>query len=220
VAIVGVPIALRFSPLATVSALMQSLPLVLTLMAVVFLREPLRWRRSIALIVGFLGVLVIIRPGLDTFDFFAAFTLLGVLGMAIRDLGTRIMPAGISTPILGFWGAVSIVLTGIGMILISGAVIMPTREAWLFLIGLIIFGCFGTLAVAMAMRLGEVSLISPFRFIRVVFGVGVAVLILGESVEAPVIIGATMVVGAGLYSLLRERQLALRANPSTTGPSD
>ncbi|MEC8038747.1 MAG: DMT family transporter, partial [Pseudomonadota bacterium] len=82
VAIVGVPIALRFSPMATVSALMQSLPLVLTLMAVVFLREPLRWRRSIALIVGFLGVLVIIRPGLDTFDFFAAFTLLGVLGMA------------------------------------------------------------------------------------------------------------------------------------------
>ena len=219
VAIVGVIIALRFSPLATVTALMQSLPLVLTLMAVVFLREPLRWRRSIALIVGFLGVLVIIRPGLDTFDFFAAFTLIGVIGMAIRDIGTRIMPAGISTPILGFWGAVSIVLTGIGMILISGAVIMPTREAWLFLIGLIIFGCFGTLAVAMAMRLGEVSLISPFRFIRVVFGVGVAVLILGESVEAPVIIGATMVVGAGLYSLLRERQLALRTNPSTTGPS-
>lgn len=219
VAIVGVPIALRFSPMATVSALMQSLPLVLTLMAVVFLREPLRWRRSIALIVGFLGVLVIIRPGLDTFDLFAAFTLLGVLGMAIRDLGTRIMPAGISTPILGFWGAVAIVLTGIGMILIGGAVIMPTREAWLFLIGLIIFGCFGTLAVAMAMRLGEVSLISPFRFIRVVFGVGVAVLILGESVEAPVIIGAAMVVGAGLYSLLRERQLALRAKPGTTGPS-
>ena len=61
-------------------------------------------------------------------------------------------------------------------------------------------------------------MISPFRFIRVVFGVGVAVLILGESVEAPVIIGAMMVVGAGLYSLLRERRLALRGNPSTTGP--
>lgn len=219
VAIVGVIIALRFSPLATVTALMQSLPLVLTLMAVVFLHEPLRWRRSIALIVGFLGVLVIIRPGLDTFDFFAAFTLIGVIGMAIRDIGTRIMPAGISTPILGFWGAVAIVLTGIGMTLISGEVVIPDREGWLFLGGLIIVGCLGTLAVALAMRLGEVSVISPFRFIRVVFGVGAGVLILGESVDLPTVIGATMVVGAGLYSLLRERQLARRANPSTTGPS-
>ena len=205
--------------MATVSALMQSLPLVLTLMAVVFLREPLRWRRSIALIVGFLGVLVIIRPGLDTFDFFAAFTLLGVLGMAIRDLAhpdharrdfnpdPRLLGGGVDRADRDRHDPHQ-----------CGAVIMPTRDAWLFLIGLIIFGCFGTLAVAMAMRLGEVSLISPFRFIRVVFGVGVAVLILGESVEAPVIIGATMVVGAGLYSLLRERQLALRANASTAPP--
>lgn len=213
VAIVGVPIALRFSPLSTVSALMQSLPLVLSLMAVVFLREPLRWRRSIALIVGFLGVLVIIRPGMDTFDFFAAFTLIGVFGMAIRDIGTRIMPAGISTSILGFWGAVAILLTGSAMALISGQVTMPNRDGWLLLGGLVIFGCLGTLMVAMAMRLGEVSVISPFRYIRVVFGVGAGVLILGESVDFPVIIGASMVVGAGLYSLVRERQLALRAAP-------
>ena len=97
IGVVGMFIALAYAPLSSVTAIMQSLPLVLTAMGALFLKEPVGVRRLSALIAGFIGVLIIIRPGMSGFDIFASFTLIGVLGMAIRDFGTRILPSNIST---------------------------------------------------------------------------------------------------------------------------
>lgn len=208
VGVVGIIIALAFSPLSTVTALMQSLPLVLTIMGAVFLKEPIGWRRVLALMAGLIGVLIIIRPGMAGFDFFATFTLLGVAGMAVRDFGTRIMPKEISTATLSFFGASTIVVTGALMIVVTNDWSAPTWPGVGFGMGLVFFGSIGTLAVSTAMRLGDVSVISPFRYVRVVFGVGAGILIFGESVDFPIILGSTIVVAAGLYSWMRERKLA------------
>ena len=208
VGVVGIIIALAFSPLSTVTALMQSLPLVLTIMGAVFLKEPIGWRRVLALMAGLIGVLIIIRPGMAGFDFFATFTLLGVAGMAVRDFGTRIMPKEISTATLSFFGASAIVVTGALMIVVTNDWSAPTWPGVGFGMGLVVFGSIGTLAVSTAMRLGDVSVISPFRYVRVVFGVGAGILIFGESVDFPIILGSTIVVAAGLYSWMRERKLA------------
>jgi len=120
IGISGVITALAYSPLATVTALMQSLPLLLTVMGAVFLKERVGWRRIVALCVGMIGVLIIIRPGMAGFDFYATLTLVGVAGMAIRDFGTRIMPKEISTAALSFYGSVTIVLAGVGMVVVTG----------------------------------------------------------------------------------------------------
>ena len=209
VGVLGIIIALANSPLSTVTALMQSLPLVLTIMGAVFLKEPIGWRRILALMAGLIGVLIIIKPGMAGFDFFATFTLLGVAGMAIRDFGTRIMPKEISTATLSFYGASTIFVTGFIMIVVTGNWTAPTWTGFGFGVGLVAFGSIGTLAVSTAMRLGDVSVISPFRYVRVVFGVGAGILVFGESVDFPIILGSTIVVAAGLYSWMRERKLAL-----------
>ena len=209
IGVTGVVIALAHSPLATVTALMQSQPLVLTVMGVVFLRESVGWRRVLALLAGLVGVLIIIRPGLKGFDFFATLTLVGVLGMAIRDFGTRIAPQSISTAALSFYGSLTIVITGALIVLVSGDWRPPVWTGMGHVVGLVVVGSLGTLAISTAMRLGDVSVISPFRYIRVVFGVGAGILVFGESVDSAVILGSTIVVGAGLYSWMRERKLAL-----------
>ena len=214
IGIIGVIIAVANAPLSSVTAIMQSLPLVLTLMGALFLKEKVGIRRITALILGLIGVLIIIRPGMDQFDAFATFTLVGVLGMAIRDFGTRIMPSDISTASLSFYGSVMIFITGAGMMLFTNDWHMPTNPYLLYSAGLIVTATIGTLLVSTAMRLGDVSVISPFRYIRIVFGVGAGVIILDESVDMPTIIGSAIVIGAGLYSWLRERQIALKQTSS------
>ena len=213
IGIIGVIVAVANAPLSSVTAIMQSLPLVLTFMGAVFLKETVGIRRITALILGLIGVLIIIRPGMDGFDAYATITLVGVLGMAIRDFGTRIMPNDISTAALSFYGSVMIFITGFGMMLVTDDWAMPTNPHLLYSGGLIITATIGTLLVSTAMRLGDVSVISPFRYIRIVFGVGAGVIILDETVDMPTIIGSVIVIGAGLYSWLRERKLALAAHP-------
>ena len=210
IGIIGVIVAVANAPLSSVTAIMQSLPLVLTFMGAVFLKETVGIRRITALLLGLLGVLIIIRPGMDGFNGYATITLVGVLGMAIRDFGTRIMPDDISTAALSFYGSVMIFVTGFGMMLVTNDWRSPTHPYLLYSGGLIITATIGTLLVSTAMRLGDVSVISPFRYIRIVFGVGAGILILDESVDLPTIIGSAIVIGAGLYSWVRERKLALQ----------
>ena len=214
IGIIGVIVAVANAPLSSVTAIMQSLPLVLTFMGAVFLKETVGIRRVTALLLGLLGVLIIIRPGMDGFDGYATITLVGVLGMAIRDFGTRIMPDDISTAALSFYGSVMIFVTGFGMMLVTNDWHSPTHPYLLYSGGLIITATIGTLLVSTAMRLGDVSVISPFRYIRIVFGVGAGILILDESVDLPTIIGSAIVIGAGLYSWVRERKLALQNHNS------
>lgn len=208
IGVIGVIIAVAYSPLSTVTAIMQSLPLVLTFMGAVLLKERVGIHRIMALIAGLVGVLIIIRPGLDGFDFFASFTLIGVLGMAIRDFGTRIMPKDISTLALSFWGSVSIIFTGFAMMCISQDWHWPTNTGLIYCSALVLTAAIGTLTVSTAMRLGELGVISPYRYVRVVFGIGAGIIVFHESVDAQTYIGVLIVVAAGLYSWMREQRLA------------
>lgn len=209
VGIVGIIVALAFSDLALVTALLQSLPLVLTAMGILFLREAFDWQRLVALLIGLAGVLIIIRPGMAGFDLFASITLIGVAGYAIRDFGTRIMPPEISTEVMSFYGSIAVVLTGLGMIMVGQEWQAPDWRGLGYTAALIAMASLGTLTITLALRLGEFTIVSPFRYVRVVFGMGVGVLILGETVDIPSLVGSAIVVAVGLYSWMRERNLAL-----------
>lgn len=212
IATFGIIYAIALAPLSTVSALLQSLPLLLTLMGAMFLGERVGIHRILALLAGLIGVLIIIRPGLAGFDVYASLTLVGVVGMAMRDFATRITPSAITTASLSYHSSVTLAVAGLFYMMATEGAVMPGGKALFFAFTMVLLAAFGTFTISVAMRLGDISVISPFRFVRIVFGAAAGIVILGETIDTPTIIGSMIVVAAGLYSWLRERRLALQAN--------
>lgn len=201
--------ALALIPLSINSALLQATPLVVTMGAALFLGEPVGWRRWSAIIVGFVGVMVVLRPWGAGFEAAGLLTVISVLILAARDLATRAMPPEIGTFQLTTWAYMSLVLAGIFLMMLTGtppAAIDATR--WLDLAMALIFGLIGYWAVTACMRLGEVAVVAPFRYTRLVFAALLAMLFLGETLDGFTLIGAALIIGSGLYSFARERARA------------
>lgn len=199
-------IALAYAPLSMTSALLQASPLVVTAGAALFLGETVGWRRWTSITVGFLGVMVILSPWDAQFDPTGLFTVACVMVLAARDLATRAMPARIGTFQVAAWAYLSLVPAGAGLMAVMGQPFaLPTPAQWLGLSGALVMGLFGYYAVVAAMRLGEVSVVAPFRYTRLVFALLVAMIFLGERPGPATLIGAAIVVGSGLYTFARER---------------
>ncbi len=210
IAAAGIIISLSFVPLATVTAILQAQPLFLTAAGALFLGEKVGIRRITAVLLGLLGVLIIIRPTSETISVGSVVVLIGVVGMTMRDAGSRLVPSHIPTLALGGIGAAGVTLFGVGLCLYEGSFSWPSGIAWFYVIAMIIAGTGGVYTITNAMRLGEVSIVSPFRYVKIIFGMGAGVLFLGEHIDGPTLIGSAIVTGAGLYAFLRERALAKR----------
>lgn len=198
--------AITLIPLSTASAILQATPLAVTLGAALFLKEPVGWRRWSAIIVGFIGVLVIIRPGLEGFDSRALLALASVLLLALRDLATRLVPKTVSSFQLSFMGFASLVPAGGILALISGEhYVAPNTLEWSYVALAMLAGVAGYYAVVGAMRMGEVAFVTPFRYFRMLFALVAGYLIFAERPDALTLTGAAIVVASGLYTLWRER---------------
>ena len=160
--------------------------------------------RLLAVLVGFVGVLLIIRPGLESFDVFSLYAVLAVVGMSMRDVGSRLSPASISASMLALYGAMTFVVVGLVMMYFGGSKV-PSLEASMYLIAMILFASSGSYYATKAMRIGEVSVISPLRYTRLLFGMLVGVFILKEQPDQYMLLGSAIVVMAGLYVLFREQ---------------
>lgn len=202
----GFVTAIALIPLSTASAILQATPLVVTLGAALFLGEAVGWRRWSAVLVGFAGVLLIIRPGLAGFDWLSLFALQGVLGLAIRDLATRRVPAaasGLQLSLLAFATlipAAALLMWGAGTPLV-----MPHGVQWALIGGSVCIGVGCYYCIVLAMRVGEVSFVTPFRYSRILFALVIAYVFFGERPDALTLAGCGIVVGSGLYMLWRER---------------
>jgi drug/metabolite transporter (DMT)-like permease len=117
--------AIALTPLTSATAILQAMPLAVTLGAALFLGESVGWRRWTAILVGFAGVLVIIRPGLEGFDINSLWAVLAVFGLAIRDLATRRVPARIGSMSISVSGFVSVAILGAAMLALSGGAVWP-----------------------------------------------------------------------------------------------
>jgi len=212
VGLVGFVSALALAPLSLVSAVLQSAPLMVTMGAALVLGETVGWRRWSAILAGFFGVLLVIQPGGAAFNSFALLALVGVVGLTMRDLATRIAPVTITSLQMSFMGF----LMGLPAAAILAAI---TQEPWvpvtpqvgLLLVVAIIIGPLAYYAVTAAMRVGEVSFVTPFRYSRMVFALFAAVLIFGERPDSMMLIGTAIIVASGLYTVWRERMLAQTA---------
>ena len=202
----GILLALAAVPLGTITAVMQVQPLVLTVLGAVFLKEAVGWRRISAVLFGLIGVLIILRPGMAGFNPAILFALVGVAGMSIRDMGSRLLPTDISTSSVSYVGAMIVGSAGLLIGLWQMNWVMPQGVAWWYLALMVLFATAGVFCVTTAMRLAEVSAIGPFRYVRVIFGIAAGVVFLGETIDGPVIVGSFIVVGAGLYAWQRERR--------------
>ena len=203
-------ISLVLIPLSSLSAILQATPLIVVMGAAIFFGEKVGWRRWTAILIGLIGVLMIIRPGLDGFEPASLFAVLGTLGFAGRDLSTRAAPKVISNMQLGVYGFFILIPTGILILFFHGetnALVWPSPLASLQILGIIIFGFTAYYSLTVAMRIGEVSVITPFRYTRLIFALIIGVTLFGERPDALTIAGSAIVIIGGIYTLLRSRSL-------------
>ncbi|MCR8826749.1 DMT family transporter [Pseudosulfitobacter koreensis] len=208
--------AIALIPLSTASAILQATPLVVTLGAALFLGDPVGWRRWTAILVGFAGVMLVIRPGLDGFDILSLFALQGVLGLAIRDLATRRVPATTSSMQLSFLAFLMLIPAGVFLLLVSGTpLVRPEPLHWLLMGGAVAFGVVSYYGIVVAMRIGEISFVTPFRYSRLVFALVISIVAFAEDVDLLTYVGATIIVASGIYTVWRERRVGRK---TTAGP--
>ncbi|SEN04355.1 Permease of the drug/metabolite transporter (DMT) superfamily [Pseudorhodobacter antarcticus] len=211
--------ALTLLPLSMNSAILQASPLVVTMGAALFMREPVGWRRWSAILVGFAGVLIVLRPGTDGFQIAGLLTVASVFALAARDLSTRMMPRDIGTFQLTTWAYLALVPAGLLLMVFSGTKPMAIDPAhWGDLLGALVTGLIGYWAVTQAMRAGDVSFVAPFRYSRLVFAALLAAIVFGERPDVWMVTGAALIIGSGLYSFARERRLR-RKNLSKSAPA-
>lgn len=189
------------------SAIVQATPLAVTLGAAIFLGERVGWRRALAIAVGFLGVMLIIRPGTEGFTMGTLWALMAVVIIVARDLLTRRLdPATSSLPVTM---AATVALTAAGGIGATMAAWQPMAElSVLLLAGSAVFLMLGYQTSILAMRTGEIAFAAPFRYTALVWALLLGWLVLDDVPEPPTLAGAAVVVATGLYSFWREQRLA------------
>jgi len=198
-------LAIALTPLSSASAILQATPLVVALGGVVFFRETVGWRRWLAIGLGFVGVLFILRPGLDGFETASLFAVAGTLGFAGRDLATRAAPPVLSNMQLGVYGFVMLIPTGLVMMIYTGGWVVPSLLVSGQLGAAIIIGVLAYYSLTGAMRTGEISVVAPFRYTRLVFALILGSLVFAERPDVMTLAGSAIIVLSGLYTVFRSR---------------
>lgn len=199
--------ALMELPLANVTAILQMLPLTVTLGAALFFGERIGWRRMVAILAGFAGMLLIVRPGAAGFDGASLYALGAVGCVTARDLFTRKMSAAVPSMTVTLMGSLTVFSFGL---IYSTQQDWQPMESWHFwmLSGAACFIFAGYLFSVMTMRVGDVAVVSPFRYSGLLWALGLGWVVFGDWPSGLTLIGATVVVLAGLFTFYRERQQA------------
>lgn len=199
--------ALTQLPLANAVAILQAMPFVITAMAALFLREPVGWRRWTAILVGFFGVLLIVRPGAEGFNAYTILAVIAVGFISLRDLTTRYVPASISTLAVTFVTTITVMAMGLVMGVFESWVLPDLRQ--MALIGCAsVFLMLGYVFVIIATRVGEISIIAPFRYTIVLWAILIDLVVWAKTPAPLTFVGIAIIVSSGVYMFMRERRVA------------
>ena len=199
--------AMVLIPMSLLASILQATPLFVTLGAAILLGEKVGWRRWSAIFIGFLGVIIILQPGYGSFQLASLLGLAAVLCLALRDVVTRDMATEIPTLTVTFYACLAMGSAGFIAYPFFGTPIMPTTFEAIVLVCAAIIGLTGYFLIVLATRKGDVSVIAPFRYSRLLFSLVLASLILGEMLTLPILLGGLLVVSSGIYTFGRERRL-------------
>ncbi len=200
-------------PLANLTAVLQATPMILTLIAVAFGLERVGWRRWSAIIVGFIGVLLIVKPSVAGFNAYALISLATATLVAIRDLVTRTIGTHIATTLVTF--TTTAATTGLGVLLFFAEDWRPlTWSEIAMLASAAAFVSAGNLAIVQAFRVGEMSVVSPFRYSIILTSLLAGLLVFGEWPDLVSCAGIALIMLSGLYTIRREQ---IRARAAASG---
>ncbi len=199
--------ALMHMQIANLTAVMQAVPLAVALLSMVFLRERVGWRRMSAIVLGFIGVLMIVKPSVTSFNIYESLALLIVFAVAVRDLLTKRIPKRIPTFVIALANASFVTAGGAILCSIQGFT-MPDARQFALLALAAVFLASGYLFMVATLRLGELSGTAPFRYSIMVFAIVSGIAVFGELPDGIATIGMVLIVATGLYAAHREARLS------------
>lgn len=204
--------ALRYLPLATATTVLQATPLMVTAGAAMLYGDAVGWRRWSAISVGFLGIVLIVKPGAE-FGAAGVLILMALACTATRDLTTRGLSRDIPSLFVAAASAVAAAISGVVLVPFDAAWTMPSPWAWAVLIGCGVCVSFATTLMTVGLRTGEIAVVAPFRYVPVPLSVLLGYWLWGDVPDATAWLGIALVLAAGLYTLHRERA-TLRRTPA------
>ena len=204
--------ALALAPLSLVISIIQAVPLFVTLGAALVLKEKVGPRRWFAVTAGFFGVLLMLRPDTSGISYGALLALIAAIGLSTRDLLTRAMPKTVGTLQMATWGTAALIPAGPFLLPITGPHTLPTLGGFGLVLCASLVNAIGYYSITAAMRMGDVSFVTPFRYTRLVFALIIAALFFKETPDALTLLGAFIVIGSGLFVMWRERKIAVSGN--------
>lgn len=199
-------LALSELSLAHVTAVLQAVPLILTAIAALVLNEQVGWRRWAAVCTGFVGVMLVIKPGLDGFSLFSLSVLAAAVLIAVRDILTRRLSTKTPSLFVGLVTAAAITVAG-GLATLQTGWQAPSETSWLLIAGAALAIPAAYVLSIATMRVGDVSFVTPFRYTAIVFATGLSSVMTGHLPDNLSLAGTAMVIAAGLYCLHREHVL-------------
>jgi len=205
--------ALSNMPLANITAILQALPLTVTMFAAIFFGEQVGWRRWGAILAGFIGVLIIIRPSDDGFNEYAVLAIVAVACVTVRDAITRRLDRSVPSLFVAFISAIPIFIYGGVATATTGWTVVSGAMIGIVVVAAIAITC-GYLFAVMAMRNGEISFVAPFRYTGMIWAILFGFLLFGDLPDAATILGTMIVIGMGVYAFHRER-IRQRASASS-----
>jgi drug/metabolite transporter (DMT)-like permease len=176
------------------------------------------WRRWTAIAVGFVGVLIVVRPGLAGFDAFSLYALASMFFITLRDMTTRIMPAGLPALLVGLVTGAAVGLSGPVLGLATGEQwVMPSMWSLGLIFAAVFFLIGGYVTAVDFMRHGDISVVAPFRYTVIVFAMIVGFIVWGEVPDSLMLIGTAVIIATGVYTLHRERSAARLREEAAAG---
>ncbi len=210
--------ALMNMPLANISALLQILPLAVTLAGVVFLGEKIGIRRLAAIIVGFFGVMLIIRPGGDGFSIYSIYALIAVAFVILRDITARSLSKQTPSLMVAVSSAIGItIFAGVGAIGVDWVEVDLASFILLTLAAIFIFG--GYIFSVSVMRIGDIGFIAPFRYTSLLWSILLGFVFFGELLDPLTLLGSAIVVAMGIFSFYREHRAIKKSKNSSPSKS-
>jgi drug/metabolite transporter (DMT)-like permease len=194
-------------PIANITAILQALPLAITLAAALFLGERFGLQRGLAILVGLIGVIIIIRPGSDGFNSYSVLGIFAVFFIVARDLLVRRLSHNVPTIFVAFAASVIITVAGALGTLWQWQWVAVDQRTLLLLILAAVFLAVGYFFSIATMRVGEVAFVTPFRYTIMVWAILMGWLLFDELPDGWTVFGTAIVITMGLFTLWREARL-------------
>lgn len=201
---VFIVLSLAELPLATAITMLFASPIFMVMLSAPLLGERIGHHRWIAVVAGFIGVLIILRPGAESFRWALLLPLLAALVNALRDVLTRRLSRTETSLAILFWSNIILMVGGLATLPFGWVAVTPTAAFWFVAAG--IFNGTAHFCIIDALRTGEASVVAPIRYTALLWAALLGFVVWGELPELWLWVGAAVIVGSSLYMVRTERR--------------